>query len=364
MRSAYSLLLLLLVSKVFSQAATECSRTLARAEEAFEQGRLLYILDKNQNLFFYECLNGGGFSKDELVRAHKLLTKAYLFTDNEIEAEKSFINLLGADKEHLLTSEDPAELYFLYSKFKTEPIFRLGLRAGPNKSMPLIIQSHSEKQYNGEGNETGPGINWWAELIIERHIKNGFEVGLGANLWNLTYQMQGTIADVEDGIYSAKNRSTWLKIPVMGRYNFNYDKKNQEGQRLSFVPYVFAGASYDILISAKYVDASRQIGQPYTLPEEEADLKAAGQVAESNASFFVGVGTKMRVGRSKVDFVSFEVRYDNQLFNYIDPDNRYANSAVWEDIGLVEDDLTVNAVSFSLGYTRSFYLPRKRKQYR
>jgi hypothetical protein len=358
------LLVTLLSTLSFGQTATICTTTLEQAEQAFDQGRLLYILDRSANAQFYNCLENDGFTWNEKVRAYKLLTKTFLFTDNEPEAERSFMDLLRVNKEHQLAADDPAELYFLYSKFNVDPILRVSLRGGVNKSLPNLIEVWQPgKLYNQEGANTGLGVSFWGEVMAERHIKNGIEVGLGLNLWNLTYEMEGTSGE-GSLFYTAKNSSTNLRIPLMGKYNFRYNKKDEEGVRYNIMPYVFGGVSYDLLLSAKYVDTSRGGGQAFTLPEEDADLKAFGQVSESNLSLFAGAGIKMRMGRSKVDFLTFEARFDNQLFNYIDPDNRFANSVVVENIGLVEDDLTLNAVSISVGYTRSFYSPRKKKQYK
>lgn len=130
------------------------------------------------------------------------------------------------------------------------------------------------------------------------------------------------------------------------------------------MPYIFVGGSFDLTLSAKYVDARRTGGTAYTLPAGSDDLKSEDQVSSSNISIMGGIGTRFRVGRAKVDFFSIELRYDNSLLNYINPDNRWANEDLNYGVGHVEDDLTINTVSISVGYTRSLYIPRKRKQYR
>ncbi|MEQ6165574.1 MULTISPECIES: outer membrane beta-barrel protein [unclassified Ekhidna] len=353
-----------------AQSSTQCSRALAQAELAFEQGRLSDIINtySSSTSGFTRCLQNGVFSIDEEIRAYKLLTKAYLFQDDEAKAEEMFIELLKVDKEHQLSPEDPAELYLLKDKFKTEPILRIAARGGANKSLPTIIQDFNtfqtgSKRYNEKGNDTGLGIGFWAEVLAERHLGKGIEVGTGVQYRITSYEIEGEM--IEGNLnYVAKNTSNMLRFPLMIRYSLNYDKKDENGNRIRMLPYVFIGGSFDWMLKAKYVDTRRTGGTAYTLPDGSEDLKQFNQVANTNVSIMAGLGARFRVGRSEVDFFSLELRYDNALFNYINPDNRWANEDVNFGIGHVEDDLTLNTISFSVGYTRSLYIPRKRKEYR
>lgn len=353
-----------------AQSSSQCARQLSQAELAFEQGRLSDIINnyENSNSGFTICLDQGVFSVDEEIRAYKLLTKAYLFQDDEKKAEEMFVKLLKVDKEHQLAAEDPAELYLLKDKFKTEPILRVAVKGGFNKSLPTVIQNFNtfqsgSKRYNESGNDTGLGIGFWVEALAERHITKGIEIGAGLQYRIATYEIEGEMIE-NDLNYVAKNTSTMIRFPLLVRYSLNYDKKDDDGNRIGLLPYVFVGGSFDLTLSAKYVDARRTGGTAYTLPAGSDDLKAENQVRTSNVSIMAGVGTRFRVGRAKVDFFSLELRYDNALLNYINPDNRWANEDLNYGIGHVEDDLTLNTLSISFGYTRSLYIPRKRKQYR
>lgn len=378
MRFTIISLAILFSSTAFGQNA-QCTKRLTDAEEAFDQGRLqdvLSLLNKDDRAV-KDCFST--FLQDEKIRAEKLLTKAYLFTDNPAEAEKSLVDLLHEDKEHQLAREDPAELHHLYSQFKTEPIIRLGVRFGVNKSLPIVIQEFTtfqdgNKKYNGDGVNTGLGIGFNVEALAERHIKNGIEVGLGVQFRIASFEVEGDLlqqdpASAGDLIYKVKNQSSMIRFPLLVRYNLNYDKKNSDGVRLKANWYAIAGGSFDYIATAKYVSTDRTGGTAFTLNDESGNLLGIGpaavdQVARTNASIFGGLGVKLRMGREQVDFITFEVRYDNSLFNYVDPSNRYANKDVLLDIGHVEDDLALNTISFTVGYTRSFYKPSKRKQYR
>lgn len=364
--------LILSISSVcaIAQSSSQCARALSQAELAFEQGRLSDIINEysDDKSGFTRCLDNGVFSIEEEIRAYKLLTKAYLFQDNEEKAEEMFVKLLKVDKEHQLSPEDPAELYLLKDKFKTEPILRVAVRGGVNKSLPKVLQEFNTfqsgtKRYNEKGNDTGFGVGFWLEALAERHLTKGIEVAAGLQYRITTYEIEGELI-ANDLNYVAKNTSNMLRVPLLVRYSLNYDKKDENGNRIKVLPYAFLGGSFDLTLSAKYVDARRTGGTAYTLPAGSDNLKSEGQVRSSNISIIAGIGSRFRVGRSEVDFFSLELRYDNSLLNYINPDNRWANEDLNYGVGHVEDDLTINTLSISFGYTRSLYIPRKRKQYR
>ncbi len=355
---------------VSGQTATECISALEAAETAFEQGRLLYILDKTLNNQFYSCLEEGNFSIEQKIRARKLLVKANLFSDNEEEAESKLVDLLVLDKEHQLKKEDPAELHFLYKKFKTEPIFRLAMKLGINR--PLISKSeefntfqYGTKDYGSSNAAPSLLDNFNIEILMEKHLFKGVEVGLGPQIRFLAYGVEVKPNNPSRVLtYVAINRSTMLRLPVFIRYNRNYSALNKEGARVKLIPYVYLGASFDYTLNAEYINTNRSGGIPVTLQPESRSLTDRDQVSRQNISIFGGIGAKFRLGRTQVNFLTVELRYENALFNYINPDGRWNNrNSIW-DVMHVEDDLTINAISVSIGYTRSFYIPRKRKEFR
>ena len=105
-----------------------------------------------------------------------MLTITYLFIDDPISAENSYLNLLRLDPEHKLDpSIDPIEIIYLSRKFTATPIFELTLgKAGINFSNTSIIHN------NGVDN---------TPFTLEEYTPNaGFQLGAGANL-NITAQL-------------------------------------------------------------------------------------------------------------------------------------------------------------------------------
>lgn len=352
--------------------AQSCTQKLNTAEDDYAAGRLLKIPKSLE-----ACLDDGSFSKEEEVRAKKLLTLVYIFTDNEKEAEEALVDLLKAEPEYVLDAQvDPAELFFLYNQFRVEPIFRVGLKLGTNFTRVNVIQDYSTgnvldnnlKFYNGNEPKNGLPVTyeveaipsarllgWSVELTAERYIGKGLEIALGGQFRSSSYNVTSYLNNVAI-VTTLTNRQNYLRVPVMVRYNLFYEKKK------ALITYLLLGASPEFLVSSRYIDSSRGGGTSYTLPDTDTDfydLKKSALTDEFNYSIFGGLGLKIR---AKTHFLTIEARYDNARLNYTNGANRYtANPKVLFDQAFVEDDISLDHVSITVGYTRSLYKPQKIK---
>lgn len=353
--------------------AQNCTQKLVQAERDYEAGRLAGIPGSVSG-----CLSDpNGFSKEERIRAHRLLTLVYIFTDNEPEAERSLVNLLKADPEHLLDqATDPAELFYLYEQFQVDPIFRLGLRLGLNNSYPTIMESFAtsnqlvgRKFYNGSEDGADPNANltdlqgtpfpigFWGELTFEKYLGRNFEIVGGVQARISNYDVDNFFNNEGERFFNfIRNRQVYGRVPIYVRYTYNYNR------RTGAKPYAILGFSGDYLLSATYSSASRSGGTPFTLnaTQGEDDLKTFNQVNDLNISLTAGLGVKLPIQNTNA--LTFEFRYDNSLLNYINAENRYSNQTVAFDLGHVEDNLTLNFVSFSIGYIYSIYNPKKKEE--
>ncbi|MFY0599044.1 MAG: PorT family protein [Cyclobacteriaceae bacterium] len=382
---------LMLFLRGYSQ---NCSQRLSQLERDYEAGKLLRIPEEVEKLLKNEDDDSGykcKLSKEEQVRAKKLLTKTYIFTDEEIKSEEALVDLLKTDPEHFLDKQvDPRELFFLMDQFQTDPIIRVALKVGVNTTFVNVIESFGtgplgegisyDKFYNGRtksgdpdfeqivpGNEqpsefpapSTRSFGFSVELMAERHIKYGIEVGLGAQIRVSNYNIDAYIVD-ENTWTSATNKQVYFRTPLLVRYNLFYNKHKSDPAKYRLKPYAFAGISADFLMSAQYVDASRSGGTSFTL-DDNNDLTAKEQVNEFDYSIFFGFGVKYRIA---THYLTADIRYDNARNNYINGDNRYANKSSVFDSGFVEDNLSLNVVSFNVGFTYSIYSPKKLKEYR
>ena len=373
----------LLFFLTFFVSAQTWTQKLLIAERDYDAGRLVNIVD-NISGGFEKSLGENGYTREEKIRALKLITKVYIFMDNEPKSDEYMIKLLRADKEHDLDPKvDPAELYDLYRKFRSQPIFRIGLRVGVNKSYPNIINTFGtgntgivSKIYNGVGespNEAsvngGSGTGFFINAMAERYLDWGLEVGLGLEFRNSQYsvdnyitygdslQVNGISEIAQFAVLSTMvtHQQSFFRVPLLLRYNFKYDSDN------SFVPYIAAGASYDYLLDAKYLEGNRTGGTEYKF-DSDLSLKDLDLIAKNNFSVFACLGLKMRV---KTHFLTLEAKFNKALLNYINPNNRWSNNPLSTyDLAFVEDDFSLDMLSFSFGYTYSIYNPQKLKEFK
>ncbi|MGB3463705.1 MAG: porin family protein [Cyclobacteriaceae bacterium] len=328
------------------KASAQCTQSLNSAEDEYESGRLL---DIPSMLAF--CLNRNGFSKEEKIRAYKLLTKVYIFSDEEEKAEESLVLLLKADPEHELNNLfDPAELFYLYNKFRVKPVFRLALKLGANFSSANVIDEFSTYTFSDGAREYTSQLGFNAELTIERHITNGLEIaaGLQYSATKFTVQEEFVTTDIS---FTVNETQSWLKVPVFARYNFFYESNK------NFLPYVLGGFSTNLLSAAQFVDSERRGGTQRSV--NGYDLLTDNERNRLNFSLFFGGGLKIRTNR--VNFFTVEARYEAGLLNYVNSEHRFINSASTFGLSYVPDNLSLNFLSVSLGYTHSIYNPKKKR---
>ena len=367
MKKLLPIVFTLLTTIVYSQ---NCTQLLNQAEDDYEEGRLLGIPARITG-----CLDNHSFSKEEEVRARKLLALVYIFTDQEAQAEIAMINLLKVDPEHRLDPQvDPAELFFLYDQFRTEPIFRISFKAGLNTSNVVVIEDYATNNllvhdnfYNGttpDGDDsyTVPGdssdvdynanstrdYHFWAELLFQKEVYEGVDVSSGVQFRTSSYSADSYVNQVNIN-NSIVNSQTYLRIPIQASYTLWSSNRDK-----ILLPYGFLGGSFDYLMKANLTGS--RIGGTTSTIQGEIDLIETNQVNRVNYSLTAGVGLKISF---KTHFFTVEGRYDTGRRNYINGDERYTNSNYTFDLAYVEPALSLDFISVSLGYTLSIYRPKK-----
>ncbi len=341
------LTLLILLALSSSDIFAQCTQVLNRAEDEFEAGRILGI-----PAMLRECLNTDGFSKEETIRAHKLLTQVYIFSDQESKAEESMVNLLRVDPEHQLDENfDPAELFYLYEKFRVDPIFRIGVKLGGNLLTPVVINEYSTFSPENSSRTYTSAAGFNVELSFERHFQSGLEGSVGAMFRTSTYEVNN-ISESTTILSTIKDAQSWLKVPIMARYNFNY------ANRTGPLPYFLLGGSVDYLLAATIVDSNRQGGTQKAV--NNYNLLTRDERNRINLSGIAGAGVKLR---SQTHFITIEGRYEVGFLNYINAENRYNSNESVHGLSYVSDDLKLGYLSFTVGYTRSIYNPKKKKKF-
>ncbi len=336
-----------------SYSQSLCSQNLSAAQISFDNGHLYSIPSSLK-----DCLDNG-FTDQEKIQAYKLLTITYLFIDDPISAEDNYLKLLHLDPEHQLDpSIDPIEIIYLSRKFKTTPIFELTLgKAGLNFSSTSVIHN------NGVDN---------TPLTLEEYTPMiGFQLGTAANL-NINPQLSLNgellfsnrrfsysnvlfVDDPQDYIES----QFWVELPIYLKYAF---KKNR------FYPFIYAGYSLETLISAKWSSISldditkksdNSVDEITPVTGPDVNINSIRKTFSSSLVF--GMGFRYRIG---YQYLSFDFRAKGGMKNLVDVSKQLdTNDPVIEELrfryGSVEDDFRLNSLSFSIGYVKPLYKPRK-----
>ncbi|MCP4458706.1 MAG: PorT family protein [Cytophagales bacterium] len=350
-RGLYFVLIFLLVCTAYAQQS--CSQLLNRAEDLYNDGRLLEIPGLIAGCLEEEI----NFTEAEKIRARKLLTKVYIFTDNEAAAETQLVELLTVDPVHELQREDPSELRVLMAKFRTWPIYRLEGKFGINMANTSIEQEFfafsSDEGHKDYDNTIGLG--WQLEANITRHWKKGVEGGAGVQFRSSKYTVLSRPTNHSEELFTTniENSQTMFRFPLFVRYNLNYDAKKKR-----LLPYVLLGGSFDYLFKANYSNASRNGGTSFTIDKgRDANLLKANQVNKTNWSAFASIGAKIPMNKGNFGFV--EIRHDRSLNLYNIPEERYSNEIIYSDLQYVEDDLFLNFTSINFGFIYSVFKPTK-----
>src|SRR5882757_1957642 len=124
-------------------------QTLRLAQSIYEQGRLHEI----PSLPGLKDTEIAKYSKSNQVDAYRLLTLASIYLEEPEKADENMLKLLRTEHFYEPNEQvEPAEFIGLYKTFRTKPVFNIGLKFGPNSTIPMI-----SSQYYVAGGSAGNG---------------------------------------------------------------------------------------------------------------------------------------------------------------------------------------------------------------
>ncbi len=337
-------------------AQTQCALSLSEAEDKYDQGRLYEIPE-----IINSCLEKG-FSKEEEIRAYRLLTLTYLFLDYYDKADKSYLELLKLSPEFKTNDElDPQEIINHHAKFTTKPKYYLTLgKIGVNFSTANVLLDYSLSQI---------GSDKYSSLV-------GFQVGLGGEM--VLYKNLHLASEIfisQKNIHFFDNqwddflltnldiKHTEIELPIMLKYNFPREKIS---------PFAMLGVSPGFLVGStiQNIKGNYRLEGTDEQPEDEIfpvqprpEIKTTEMKNRFNYSVLFGGGINYKIG---LNYLVFEARYSLGMLNVTDINNRMrvdisTGRELKFPIGYVDDDFKINNLSFIVGFVRPLYKPRKIK---
>lgn len=350
-------------ARAFAQGDTDCLTTLSHAESEFAAGRFFGI-----PAMLDDCLKGNRFSNEEKVRVYMLLTQVYLLTDNHTAADDAYLRLLNANPEFVPSDLDPIDVIYLSKKFTSRPIFTPHLKAGGNVSSQAVIYAQNvvtTPDSTRIRNRALPG--WSVGGGVEWNITDNVGIGIEGFLSQKRFRTDiDHLFDHDDGV--TVERQLWIDIPLYLRYQWHQGKIR---------PFAYAGGAVNLLLMAQveesYNDRTERPGDDnMNGTDDDIDLVSPTSAVPRNITYkrnffnralVFGGGAKIKIGK---DFIVVDVKYMPGLSNVTNVKyNNYASKDRTEldpsmtQFASIGDVFRVNNVSFSVGYVRPLYNPRR-----
>ncbi|HMJ67988.1 MAG TPA: porin family protein [Cyclobacteriaceae bacterium] len=343
-----ALILLLAVPRLSEaqQKTTTCAQTLRLARSIYENGRLHELPD-----LMKDCIGKTEWSTQERVDAYKLLTLSYIYLEEPEKADEMMLNILRTDPEFKPNDNiDPAEFVALWRTFRTEPVYRLGVKAGGNATQPNV---HSYSPLN-EGTENYDyGVGFQAGLSSEIAIFNE-KLYLNPELYYNVKSFKVNNSFFEgDQTTTGTIKMSWISLPVSVQYPLSVGRNKIDPK---WVPYVSGGISLDYLLGVK-TDLTTNINDQSDVKTSTAGKEAKAQYASFNFAPIISAGVKGKV--KKAEIVA-EIRYNFGVATIFDKQKLYESQSEVFGNKFVHGPFSLNTLSVSFGYLMNKYSPRKK----
>jgi hypothetical protein len=331
----------------------QCTESLNQAQEAFDNGHLYGI-----PALLSDCVDRG--SKQDKIEAYRLLTLTYLYIDDPIAAQNSFMSLLKLDPEYRVDSTNQIELVHLSKEYITTPIVSWSAGGGANISNVTVLHKNG-----GNNTEIDNERYDWAvggtiigafELHFGKFVSFKAESELSFNRFkyhNNYFNIIDEQNSKDDVNLIEKSWNYSLPVSIKLTYPGNI-----------YYPYIYGGyaPTYNVITNTDAVLINNQNSAEIRTEDKNLDISRIR--TDFSHSYIVGIGVKRRI---KYHFVFIDVRYKIGMYNRLvreeqnsfeaDPGiNKYTNTYLQQD-----NDFRQNEVTITAGYVWPRYKPRKRK---
>lgn len=335
--------ILIVLFSLPARSQTDCAFALDKAQNSYEEGVFQNIPE-----LLLGCMEEG-FSKDEKLRAYKLLIMTYLFDDKQEKAEELMLEFLDNYPEYNISPADPVEFKHLFEDYNTVPIYSFGILFGGNFTDALIHEPYAVSnlnQYDGDYKPSGMGFQ--VGLRVNRYLKKDLEIN--AQISYTQNSIQYSSSEYDFLSVSKKETFSNLSLPITATYDFHFG---------SITPYLRSGLALDYNFSSSGLfrrSYSENIGlTEVTGPE----LDLTPNRKEFYLSYLIGGGLKYGISKG---YLVFDLSTNIGLYNFVNTENRYtdqSSESIYKYF-YIDDDFSVNRMFISIGYVRRLYKTYKK----
>lgn len=342
---------ILFIPAMVSAQESDCHSVLERAEVLYEEGIIEEI-----PMLLQPCINKG-FTREQKLRAFKLMIYAYLFDDNQTDAQNTMLEFLKRFPEYEPLRSDPVEFVYLFESFKTSIVYSVGALAGINFSNENVIEPYNTANLNNNFERTSSTkLGTQFGLQLNRYLSEKLELSLNFlvanNRYHVTKESSFGFNDNQEIVSFSKTEFTekisHFDFPLTLAYQFEWKDLN---------PFIRAG--FGIGITGK---STAQLVRSY--PDGShgditgADIDLTEHRNKLNYYTVFGTGFKYKVPRG---FAILDIRYNLGLSNFTNASLRYSNQILWSRYYWLEDDFKLDNLSISIGYVLLLYQPSNKK---
>lgn len=322
-----------------AQNVTPAQR-LRLARSIYEQGRLSELPDQ-----LNQVIRDG--NQEEKVEAYKLLTLTHIYMEEPAKADETMLALLNTSPEFKPNEAiDPAEFIALFNTFRTEPIFRFGVKGGINASQPNV---HSTVPATSGSASYAHGFGFQVGIAGELPLAERLTLAADLQFHNRSFG----ISAAHDLRFNLGEATREVQNSVFLPVNVHYDLFNRKKQsRTPIRPYLLAGAYLDYFVSARNTIETDVTGRS-GVPERMFNMPTYHRL---NYGLSVGAGIKRQIRKS---VLVFEVRYLNGLRRITDQERLLEVQPMVFDNHFVHGIFSMHSLQFSAAYLLNSYKPKK-----
>ncbi|HEX2967619.1 MAG TPA: outer membrane beta-barrel protein [Bacteroidales bacterium] len=341
-------LVCLLTVPALSQQEPSCAEKLQTAQTLFERGQVEQVPG-----LISRCLESG-FNREESLQAFKLLIQTYLFNENSEKADSTMLAFLKKNPEYKVSPTDHSSFVSLFNNFSSKVVIQFSLHLGTNLPFVFVNEHNPLFGIDAEEKYSSKAANFYGSIEARYRLKDRLELNAELGYSQLSFSLTGDIKSDADNIYakySFEEIRKQIEIPVSATYDvFRWGK---------LTPYARLGAGLVISIDSYGIGEFNPTDRNNPYDHQGNNVTDLPRVP-LNTFIQAGGGIKFKI---RDGFLFGEIRSNFGLGQQTTPfkfEGENLDKYYFYMPG--ENKFRLNAMNFSVGYTRIFYKPVKREE--
>ena len=339
------LIAILLNTSIIGQTGgrSNCSDNLKQAQTAYDNG----LIQDVPNLI-EKCIPN--YTKTQKTQAYRLLILSYLFDNKYDLADKYMQSLLKFDPLFLIQEDEPIELRNLFSNYRTEPIYSIGVIGGGTISFVDIIYPYNTVDIKQATTNFSALPSFEIMAYFNAYISDNFKLNLTTSITQNRYNINLNQEQLNFADTKLKESLVFVGLGIAGTYEMKKIGKTV------LKPYIRIGVEPNYLIIAN-ISGERIYTDGTKPPVEDQGIVTLDIRNKFNVAPFLASGIKYRIGRA---WILVDLKYSRNIFYTNSPENRYDNKDLLFKYYYVDSDFAMQYFSLNFGIIQSFYNPIKK----